>query len=323
MKKFVFCLAALSFVLPITSVAEEVSSTTEDSTVQSSSVADSTQATENSYTKTADSRYSSTIDASTTESSSTAQTAYGDFIDSTLVVSQGEKITAEMLYDDGSSHGAAFRELKLLEEPSTETLGKNRVNVSFMVYPLEEGQGDKQKITLEMGYTVIKATPTYDIQFISYTTENNEIKGRVLSTDSASTNGLSIIGYNISGLGATALSVKELYSLTTPSHSTTTDAQGYFILPYQDNFSFAAFNSESGDYSTVYTLTDKAFAGATGTTDTSKTTKSTESSSEKKEEKKTGLFPNTGEKKTVYLSIAGIAIILLAILFLFIKSKKK
>ncbi|MGX7243966.1 LPXTG cell wall anchor domain-containing protein [Enterococcus quebecensis] len=31
---------------------------------------------------------------------------------------------------------------------------------------------------------------------------------------------------------------------------------------------------------------------------------------------------NTGEQKTVYLSIAGIAIILLAILFLFIKSKK-
>lgn len=33
-------------------------------------------------------------------------------------------------------------------------------------------------------------------------------------------------------------------------------------------------------------------------------------------------FPHTGEKKTIYLSIAGIAVILLILLLLFIRSKK-
>lgn len=33
-------------------------------------------------------------------------------------------------------------------------------------------------------------------------------------------------------------------------------------------------------------------------------------------------YPNTGEKKTIYLSIAGIAVILLILLLLFIRSKK-
>ena len=318
MKKIVFCLVALSFALPITSFAEETLSTSETSQIESSSeVVASTQDTEKNDEKTVDSTISSTVDSSATETSSTTQNMYGDLIPTTLVVFPGEKVTAEMLFQDGSFHGAAYRDLKLLEEASTKKVGKNSVKVSFMLYPWEEDQGEKQEVTLNMQYTVIKSSPTFDVQFISYDSEKNEIKGRVFSTT-----GGSVTGISINGSSQAATTIKELYPSVSNNNSSITDDEGYFVLPYQDSFNFVAFSPDSGDYSPIYTLSDKAFAGAAVTADSSTPVKSTESSTAKKEEQKKGLFPNTGEKKTVYFSIAGIAIILLAVLFLFIKSKK-
>ncbi|ALS36670.1 LPXTG-motif cell wall-anchored protein [Enterococcus rotai] len=320
MKKVVFCLVALSLALPLTSFAEEVSTTSE---VESSSSITSTQESEKENKKTLD---SSTSDTSSIEnSSSSAPNAYSDLIQTTLVVFQGEKVTAEMLFQDGGYHGAAFRDLKLLEDASTEKIGDYLVKVSFMLYPLEENQGEKQEVTLNMGYTVVKSTPVYDIQFISYNSENNQVKGRLLTTDDASVSNVPIYGENTANYDAVPKNIKEFYPFAKTDSPVLTDAEGYFTLPYQDDFSFAAFSPQSGDYSPIYTLTDKAFAGAAaGTTDSSTPAKSTASSSTsaKETEKKKGLFPNTGEKKTVYFSIAGIAIILLAVLFLFIKSKK-
>lgn len=320
MKKVVFCLVALSLALPLTSFAEEVSTTSE---VESSSSITSTQETEKENKKTVD---SSTSDTSSIEnSSSSAPNAYSDLIQTTLVVFQGEKVTAEMLSQDGGYHGAAFRDLKLLEDASTEKIGDYLVKVSFMLYPLEENQGEKQEVTLNMGYTVVKSTPTYDIQFISYNSEKKQVKGRVLTTDEASVSNVPIYGENTANYDAVPKNIKVFYPFAKTDSPVLTDTEGYFTLPYQDHFSFAAFSPQSGDYSPIYTLTDQAFAGAAGTTDSSTPAKSTASSSTsaKETEKKKVLFPNTGEKKTVYFSIAGIAIILLAVLFLFIKSKKK
>ncbi|OJG96952.1 LPXTG-domain-containing protein cell wall anchor domain [Enterococcus termitis] len=322
MKKAVFYFVALSLLFPTVGFAED-SSTATESTVESSSIAESSQSTENELTKTADSSFSLTEDSRATETSSSTQTAYGDHLDSTLVVYQGDTVTADMLHDDASSHGAALRDLKLLEEPSTKTLGKNVVKVRFMVYPLEEGKGEKQAVTLDMSYLVIPEAPTYDVQFVSYDSDSKEVKGKVTALNGGTAAGVSIYGYSVpSRLGLTVTTIKELYPLIDPSRSVTTDAEGYFTLAYEDGFSFAAFTPQSGDYSHVYTLDDKAFAGAAAT-ENSTSTSTTASSAEKKEEKKKGLFPNTGERKTIYYSIAGIAILLLITLFLFIKSKQE
>ncbi|WP_348921255.1 LPXTG cell wall anchor domain-containing protein [Enterococcus rotai] len=329
MKKVVFCLVALSLALPLTSFAEETPSTSETSQIESSSeIVASTQDTEKNDEKKVHSTVSSTVDSSTTETSSTTQNMYDgvNLLSTTLVVFPGEKVTAEMLFQDGGFHGTAYRELKLLEEASTEKLGKNSVKVSFMLYPLEEDQGEKQEVKLNMRYLVAKLSPTFDIQFVSYDSENNQVKGRIVATDGASTSNVAIYGANATDFGSTPTNIKEFYPFTNFGvHSPIlTDSEGYFILPYKDNFTFTAFSPESGDYSPICTLKDKAFTGAAVTTDSSTPAKSTDSSSTsaKETEKKKGLFPNTGEKKTVYFSIAGIAIILLAVLFLFIKSKK-
>lgn len=317
MKKLVFCLVTLAFALPVTGFAEETLSTSELTKIESSSV-ESTQDLEQDFKATLNSSFSSTTNSDSTETSSSVLTGYGDSMLSTVIVTQGEKLTAEMILDDVSSHGSAtYNDLKLLEEAPTETLGQNHVKISFTVSPSEGDKKEKQKITLDLGYIVINATPNYNIQFISYDTKKNEVKGRVQSINGDSTDSIPIYGR----VDIAAATIKELYPLVDPNTSTTTDAEGYFTLPYQNNFSFAAFFHLTGEYSPVYTLTDKAFAAA-ATTDSSTPVKSTESSSVKKEEKKKGLFPNTGEKKTVYFSIAGIAIILLIVLFLFIKSKK-
>ncbi|ALS02469.1 hypothetical protein ATZ33_14105 [Enterococcus silesiacus] len=322
MKKIVFCLVALSFALPITSFAEETLSTTEDSKVESSSTSASTQDTEKNNEKTVDSSSSSTLDSSSSETSNTIGNMYGDLINTTLVVFQGEKVTAEMLYQDGGYHGAAFRDLKLLEDASTKNLGKNLVKVSFMLYPWEEDEGEKQEVTLNMAYTVVKTAPAYNIQFISYDSDNKQVKGKVLSVDGVPASNVLIYGDNTASYNSVPANITGFYQFVDLNNPVSTDAEGYFTLPYQDNYSFFAFNSETSDYSPVYTLNDKTFAGASATTDTSTPVKSSESAPEKKEEQKKGLFPNTGEKKNVYFSIAGIAIILLAVLFLFIKSKK-
>lgn len=315
MKKAVFWLVALSFALPITSFADDELSTSGE--VESSSSATVTQDSKKESLK--------AVDRSTTETSnSAALNAYSDLIQTTLVVFQGETITPEMLVQDGAYHGATFRDLTLLEEASTEKIGTYLVKVSFMLYPLEESQEEKQEITLNMEYTVVKPTTTYDIQFIFYDSDNNQVKGRVLSMDESSISNIPIYGENTANNEVMPKSLKEFYPFAKSNNSALTDSDGYFILPYQDNFSFMAFSQQAGNYSPVYTLTDHAFAGASGTTDSSMLAKNTESYSAtaKKEEKKNTLFPNTGEKKTVYLSIGGIAIILFAILFLFIKSKK-
>jgi len=322
MKKFVFCLVALTLALPITSFAEETLSTSEASTIETSSV-ETTQDSEKDDQATVNSTVSSTESSDSAETSSTTQNAYGDLISTTLVVFQGEKVTAEMLNQDGGYHGAAFQDLKLVDEASTDKLGKNLVKVSFMLYPWEEDQGEKQEVTLNMEYLVVKTIPTYNIQFISYDSDNNQVQGRVLSVDGTPTSNVPIYGENTANYNVVPPSIKEFYPFVNLNSPVLTDAQGYFTLPYQDNYSFFAFNRDSSDYSPIYTLNDQAFAGATATADTSKSNERTESSSTKKEENKKGLFPNTGEKKAVYLSIAGIAIILLAVLFLFIKSKKK
>lgn len=325
MKKLVFCLVALSFALPITSFAEETTSTSEPSQIESSSeVAASTQNTEKNDEKTVDSSVFSTLDSSATETSSTIQNMYDgvNLLSTTVVVFPEEKVTAELLSKDAGFHGTAYRDLKLLEEASTEKFGKNSVKVSFMLYPLEENQGEKQEVKLNMQYLVAKSSPTFDIQFVSYDSDNNQIKGKIVATDGASTSNVAVYGGMIDSLPT---SIKEFYPYTNWGvHAPIlTDAEGYFTLPYKDNFTFTVFSPETGDYSPICTLNDKTFAGAAvGTADSSTPVKSTESSTAKKEEQKKGLFPNTGEKKTVYYSIAGIAIILLAILFLFIKSKK-
>ncbi|EOH95646.1 LPXTG-domain-containing protein cell wall anchor domain [Enterococcus haemoperoxidus ATCC BAA-382] len=320
MKRIVFCLVALSLALPITSFAEEILSTTEDSKVESSSA--STQDTEKNDEKIVENSSSSTLDSSSSETSNTIGNLYGDIIHTTLVVFQGEKVTAEMLYQDGGFHGAAFRDLKLLDEAPTDKLGKNLVNVSFMLYPWEEDQGEKQEVILNMAYTVVKTAPTYNIQFISYDSDNKQVKGKVSSVDGVAASNVHIYGDNTANYDSAPANITLFYPFVDLNNPVSTDAEGYFTLSYQDNYSFFAFNSETNDYSPVYTLNDKTFAGVSATTDTSNPVESTQSSSEKKEEKKKDLFPNTGEKKTVYVSIVGIAIILLAILFLFIKSKK-
>lgn len=317
MKKAVFWLVALSFALPLTSFADDELSTSPE--VESSSSATVTQNSKKERLKI------STSDSSSTEtSSSPALNAYSDLIQTTLVVFQGETITPEMLVQDGAYHGSTFRGLTLLEEASTEKIGTYLVKVSFMLYPLEESQEEKQEITLNMEYTVVKPTTTYDIQFIFYDLDNNQVKGRVLSMDGSSISNIPIYGENTANNEVMPKSLKEFYPFAKSNNSALTDSDGYFILPYQDNFSFMAFSQQAGNYSPVYTLTDHAFAGASGTSDSSMLAKNTEpySATAKKEKKKNTLFPNTGEKKTVYLSIGGIAIILFAILFLFIKSKK-
>lgn len=326
MKKVVFCLVALSLALPLTSFAEETLSTSETSQIESSSeVLASTQDTEKNDEKTVDSSVSSKVDSSATETSSTIQNMYDgvNLLSTTLVVFPGEKVTAEMLFQDGGFHGTAYRDLKLLEEASTEKLGKNSVKVSFMLYPWEEDQGEKQEVKLNMQYLVAKSSPTFDIQFVSYDSDNNQIKGKIVATDGASTSNVAVYGGMIDSLPT---SIKEFYPYTNWGvHAPIlTDEEGYFTLPYKDNFTFTVFSPETGDYSPICTLKDNAFTGAAVTTDSSTPAKSTASSSTsaKETEKKKGLFPNTGEKKTVYFSIAGIAIILLAVLFLFIKSKK-
>ncbi|MBM7689129.1 hypothetical protein BCR24_04145 [Enterococcus ureilyticus] len=317
MKKAVFWLVALSFALPLTSFADDELSTSGE--VESSSSATVTQNSKKERLKI------STTDSSSTEtSSSPVLNAYSDLIQTTLVVFQGETITPEMLVQDGAYHGATFRDLTLLEEASTEKIGTYLVKVSFMLYPLEESQEEKQEVTLNMEYTVIKPTSTYDIQFIFYDSDNKQVKGRVLSTDGSSISNVTIYGENTANNEVTPKSVKEFYPFAKSNNFALTDNDGYFTLPYQDHFNFMAFSPQAGNYSPVYTLTDQAFASASGTTDSSILAKNTESSSAtaKKEEKKKASFPNTGEKRTVYLSIGGIAIILFAILFLFIKSKK-
>ncbi|EOI06682.1 LPXTG-domain-containing protein cell wall anchor domain [Enterococcus moraviensis ATCC BAA-383] len=312
MKKIVFCLVTLLFTLPSTSFAEEINATSESPTVESSSTVDSTQNTEDVYTKTVDSSFSQISEATSTDMTSMSEAEYNSFKTSTLVVLQGEQVTAEMLQNNFSAQGDTFKDLQLLEEAPTEQLGYNKVKVSFT------DDSTKEKMTMGMGYLVAKATPSYDIQFISYDTDKKEVKGRIIAIDDSTPNGIYIYGTE----GQAINSIKDLFPLVSPTAYSTTDEEGYFTLPYKDNFSFAAYSFLSGAYSPVYTLTDKAFATAV-TTDSSKPVEQTKVTSETKEEKKKGLFPNTGEKKNVYFSIGGIAIILLAILFLFIKSKKK
>ncbi|MBO0440261.1 hypothetical protein [Candidatus Enterococcus ikei] len=123
MKKFVFCLVALTLALPITSFAEETPSTSEASTIETSSV-ETTQDSEKDDQATVNSTVSSTESSDSAETSSTTQNAYGDLISTTLVVFQGEKVTAEMLNQDGGYHGAAFQDLKLVDEASTDKLAK-------------------------------------------------------------------------------------------------------------------------------------------------------------------------------------------------------
>ncbi|MBO0471445.1 LPXTG cell wall anchor domain-containing protein [Enterococcus sp. DIV0242_7C1] len=321
MKKVVFCFTALLALLPITSFAEDPISSSDVGAVENSSIVKEAQSSDNEGTQTLESSLSQTEDSSTVETSSTAENAYGDHMDSTLVVFQGDTVSAEVLQADGSAHGAALRDLKLLEEPSTKTLGRNVVKVSFMLYLLDSDE--KQTVTLDMSYTVVPASPTYDVQFVSYDSAKKEVKGRVTAINGGTNAGVSIYGYSVpSRLGLTVTTIKELYPLINPGNTVVTDADGYFTLPYEDGFCFAAFSPQSGDYSPVYTLDDKAFAGAAVTeSSTSDSSSTVQSSSPKKEEKK-GLFPNTGEKKTIYYSIAGIAILLLIVLFLFINSKK-
>ncbi|GGD02570.1 LPXTG cell wall anchor domain-containing protein [Enterococcus wangshanyuanii] len=322
MKKVIFCFAALLALLPITSFAEDPLSSSDVGAVENSSIAKETQSSDNELTQTLESSLSQTEDSSTVETSNSAENAYGDHMDSTLVVFQGDTVSAEMLEADGSTHGAALRDLKLLEEPSTKTLGRNVVKVSFMLYLLDSDE--KQTVTLDMSYTVVPASPTFDVQFVSYDSAKKEVKGKVTAINGGTNAGVSIYGYSVpSRLGLTVTTIKELYPLINPGNTVVTDTDGYFTLPYEDGFSFAAFSPQSGDYSPVYTLDEQAFAGVPVTeSSTSDSSSTVQSSSATKEEKKKGLFPSTGEKKTVYYSIAGIAILLLIVLFLFIRSKK-
>ncbi|MTD41805.1 LPXTG cell wall anchor domain-containing protein [Erwinia sp. CPCC 100877] len=318
MKKIVYCWVALSLisVCPVTVSAEEHSQSSEESTILDSSN-ESSEA----------SAVSEEATASTTEeTAATDQNIVKDLgtINTSVVISEGEKLTAKMFEDNAHAHSARYEDLELLEDAPTDKTGKHLVKVRFVISPLIEGEGEKQTVTAQMDYLVVKGDKNvFYIQFISYDAKTNEVKGRVGSENDSPVNQASIYGLDVSTITVDPPETFEDFytDFLIPTQKVAIDADGYFVLPYKENYRLTALNMETGEHSVIYTLDKRTFTQEEASTASTESTDSTQTA-KKTEDNKKGLFPNTGEKKGFYLSIIGIAIILLMILFLFIKSKK-
>lgn len=232
----------LLFLIPTTAFAEEAP-TISQSTVETNSL--STSSTEETT-----STMSRAIQSNDTQKPTSTSTESVDesIIPSTILVSQGETLTLEMIKTDSSHHGVTFYDLKLLEKANTEQLGKNAVSISYFSAPADEKT--RQEIKRKIEYTVVNPKTTYVISFISYDAKTNEVKGRVQSTDDSP------------------------------------DSDGYFTLPNQEDFNLCAFNSELGIYSPVYTLKNQSFYGEETANSSQEPIKTTTSDTSKRVDKK-------------------------------------
>ncbi|MHC5228030.1 LPXTG cell wall anchor domain-containing protein [Enterococcus sp. LJL99] len=321
MKKLVCSMIPLLFLIPTTAFAEEAP-TISQSTVETNSL--STSSTEETTSTT-----SQAIQSNDTQKPTSTSTESVDesIISSTILVSQGETLTLEMIKTDASHHGVTFYDLKLLEKANTEKLGKNAVSISYFSAPADEKT--RQEIKRKIEDTAVNPKTTYVISFISYDAKTNEVKGRVQSTDDSPVSGVSIFGLDTANsTEGNPLTIQEIYPFATVV--TQTDSDGYFTLPNQEDFNLCAFNSELGIYSPVYTLKNQSFYGEETVNSSQEPIKTTTSDTSKRVDKKeddskkgTGIFPNTGEQQKVWFSILGIGIILVVVLLIFIKNKKK
>jgi LPXTG-motif cell wall-anchored protein len=322
MKNLVYCWVALSLITVFPSIvsAEELQQSSKETT--------SSELTEVSTHKSSEATASSEETTASTieETTATEPNIVKDLgvVNTSVIIHKGEKLTAKMLEDNARAHSARYEELELLEDAPTDKTGKYLVNVRFVIFPLIEGEGAKQTFTAQMDYLVVEADKNdFYIQFISYDSKTNEVKGRVGSESGSSVGHASIYGLDVSTITVDPPETfTDFYTnFLIPTEKVAVDDNGYFVLPYKENYRLAALNMETGEHSIIYTLDKRTFTQETSSSISTEPTDSAQTV-KKSEESKKGVFPNTGEKKGIYLSIIGIAIILLITLFLFIKSKK-
>jgi LPXTG-motif cell wall-anchored protein len=322
MKKLVFCWVVLSLitVFPDIVSAEELQQSSEEATISKVtevSTSKSSEATASSEETTA-----STVEETTATEPNTVKDL--GIINTSVIIHKGEKLTAKMLEDNAHAHSARYEELELLEDAPTDKAGKHLVKVRFVIFPLIEGEGEKQTFTAQMDYLVVEADKNnFYIQFISYDSKTNEVKGRVSSENGSPVGQASIYGLDVSTITVDPPETfADFYTnFLIPTEKVAVDDHGYFVLPYKENYRLAALTMETGEHSIIYTLDKRTFTQEEASSISTERTDSTQPV-KKSEENKKSVFPNTGEKKGFYLSIIGIAIILLIILFFFIKSKK-
>ncbi|MFD1902110.1 carboxypeptidase-like regulatory domain-containing protein [Enterococcus termitis] len=240
---------------------------------------------------------------------SKAGLAEGETIPTSILLYRGEKLTTSMLEANSQFHHAPYDTFSFIDTPSTDKLGMNYVNATFINHTIE---GELQT-SGEFKYVVIEDAASYNLEFVSFDESSNLIKGRVLDKAGQEVPHVSIQADNnrIDGT-IDPTDVKQVRPYTV--RQALTDAQGYFTLQADANGYLFALNDEAGTYSAVYPITNNAFKSE-GTAKKEEPTQKDNSLLKK-------LLPNTGEKNRLFITVLGVVILLLVIVVI-VKRKAK